>query len=72
MKSQKQSRLDNLEKRMAAATNVLQQLIDEATHLRTLTMGNHALIKLLPGYDKALEELKKENEKNKTEKKLEI
>ena len=35
-------------------------------------MGNHALIKLLPGYDKALEELKKENEKSKTEKKLEI
>ena len=29
MKGQKQSRVDNLEKRMAAVTNVLQQIINE-------------------------------------------
>jgi len=63
MKGQKQSRTDNLEKRMAAATNVLQGLINEIDHLKTMTLGMHSLIKEMPDYEKALEKLKNKNEK---------
>ena len=62
MKSQKQSRVDGLEKRMAAVTNVLQQLINEVNNLKTMTLGNYSLSKYLPGYEEAIEKLKKENE----------
>ena len=34
MSDKKQSRLDNLEKRMAAVTNVIQQLINEISYLK--------------------------------------
>ena len=62
MKGQKQSRVDNLEKRMAAVTNVLQQLIDELQHIRTLAVGSLQTIKEMPGYDEAIEKLKNKNE----------
>jgi hypothetical protein len=62
MKGQKQSRIDSLEKRMAAMTNVVQQLIDELQHTRTLALGSLQTIKEMPGYDKAIEKLKKKNE----------
>ena len=39
MKTQKQSRVDALEKRMAAMTNVVEQLIQEITNLKTLSFG---------------------------------
>jgi uracil-DNA glycosylase len=76
MKGQKQSRTDALEKRMAAVTNVLQQLINEIDNLKTMTLGNYSLTKHLPGYDEAIEKLKEENEKmqqvSEKEAKLEI
>ena len=62
MKGQKQSRVDNLEKRMAAVTNVLQQLIDELQHTRTLAVGSLQTIKEMPGYNEAIEKLKNKNE----------
>jgi predicted RNase H-like nuclease (RuvC/YqgF family) len=76
MKGQKQSRIDSLEKRMAAMTNVMQQLIDELQHTRTLALGSLQTIKEMPGYDKAIEKLKKKNEEmqqvSEREAKLEI
>jgi hypothetical protein len=76
MKGQKQSRIDSLEKRMAAMTNVVQQLIDELQHTRTLALGSLQTIKEMPGYDKAIEKLKKKNEEmqqvSEREAKLEI
>ena len=59
MKGQKQSRTDSLEKRMAAVTNVLQQLISENERLSTMASGHHQILKHLPGYENAIEELKK-------------
>ena len=76
MKGEKQSRLDNLEKRMAAMTNVMQQVINELTMLKDLSVGTLETVKLLPDYKDALEKLKKKNEEmqqmSKTEKKLEV
>ena len=62
MKGQKQSRVDNLEKRMAAVTNVLQQLINELNNVKTVSMGTLQTIKEMPDYDEAIDKLKKKNE----------
>ena len=59
MKGQKQSRIDALEKRMAAVTNVLQQLINENDRLSTMVSGHHQVLKQLPGYEDAIDKLKK-------------
>ena len=45
MSDKKQSRLDNLEKRMAAVTNVIQQLINEISYLKDLSIGTLETIK---------------------------
>lgn len=58
MKSQKQSRVDNLEKRMAAVTNVLQQLINESENLKTMVFGQQEILKQFNEYEKAIEVLK--------------
>lgn len=58
MKGQKQSRVDNLEKRMAAVTNVLQQIINEVENTKTLAFGMHETIKAMPDYEEAIEKLK--------------
>ncbi len=58
MKGQKQSRVDNLEKRMAAVTDVLQQIINEVENTKTLAFGMHETIKAMPDYEKAIEKLK--------------
>lgn len=72
MKTQKQSRIDALEKRVAAMTNIIQQLIQESTNLRTLSFGTLETIKQMPGYDNALEKLKEKTTEKNNEKKLEI
>ena len=76
MNGQKKSRVDNLEKRLAAITNVLQHLLNESQMLKDLSVGTLETVKLLPGYDKAIEELKNKNEEmqqvSENETKLEI
>ena len=59
MKGQKQSRTDALEKRMAATTNVLQQVINELENIKTMIFGQQEILKQLPGYEDAIAELKK-------------
>ena len=58
MKGQKQSRTDALEKRMAATTNVLQQIINEINNLKTMVFGQQEILKQLPGYEDAIEKIK--------------
>ena len=58
MKGQKQSRTDALEKRMAATTNVLQQVINELDNIKTMIFGQQEILKQLEGYDDAIEKLK--------------
>ena len=58
MKGQKQSRTDALEKRMAAVTNVLQQLINEISNLKTMVFGQQEVLKQLEGYEDAIEKIK--------------
>ncbi|RLI46290.1 hypothetical protein DRO61_09430 [Candidatus Bathyarchaeota archaeon] len=71
----KESKLLEMQNKIVALTNVAQQMINELNHLRDLSVGTLETVKLLPGYDKAIEELKsnlaKKQEENK-EKKLEV
>ncbi len=59
MKGQKQSRIDSLEKRMAATTNVMQQVINELENIKTMIFGQQEILKQLEGYEDAITELKK-------------
>ena len=75
MSKQKQSRVDLVEKKIQAITNVLQGIINDMNNMRDLSIGTLETLKLMEGYDKALEKLqgniRKEKEANEKEKKFE-
>ena len=71
MKGQKQSRQDLLEKKVQALINVVQQLLSENTYLKDLSVGTLEAVKLMPGYDEAIEQLK-EKIKEESETKLDL
>ena len=58
MKGSKQSRTDLLEKKVQATINIIKQLLDENAYLKDLAVGTLETVKLMPGYDKAIEQLK--------------
>ena len=58
MKGQKQSRVDLVEKKIKALTNVMQGIMDEMAQMRDLSVGTLETIKLMPDYSEALEKLK--------------
>jgi len=63
----KESTLLEMQNKIKAITNVLQQLINENTQLRDLSVGTLETLKLMPGYEKAIEFLKKEVTKKEKE-----
>ena len=71
MKGEKQSRQDLLEKKVQALINVVQQLLGENTYLKDLSVGTLEAVKLMPGYDEAIEQLK-EKVKEEKETKLDL
>ena len=65
----KENTLIEMQNKIKALTNIAQQLINENTQLRDLAVGTLETLKLMPGYDKAIEELqesvtKKEEDKD--------
>jgi len=58
MNKQKQSRVDGLEKRMAAVTNVIQHMMNEVSQLKDLAVGTLETIKQMPDYEEAINKLK--------------
>ena len=56
----KESTLLEMQNKIKAITSVLQQLINEQMHLKELSVGTLEALKLMPGYEKAIEFLKKE------------
>ena len=64
MSKQKQSRVKALEKKQAATTRVLQELINEFNNIRTMSVGVYTLVKDMPGYEEAVNKLKEKTEKN--------
>ena len=65
----KESKLLEMQNKIASLTRVIQQMINELNILSTTVMGTLETVKLMPGYDKAIELLKKEADKIEKEKK---
>ena len=69
----KESKLLEMQNKIVALTNVMQQIINEISHLRELSVGTLETVKLPPGYEEAIEQLKSNILENKEEeKKLEV
>lgn len=68
----KEKNLIDMQRKVEAVGNVLQQIIAELEQLKTLAVGNMELTKLLPGYDDALEEMKQKAIKANEDKKLDL
>ena len=60
----KESKLLEMQNKVAALTRVVQQLINEIDNIKNLSVGTLETIKKMPDYNEALEALKKEMEKN--------
>ena len=58
MQSQKSSRVDLLEKKVKALIGVVQQILDENSYLKDLSVGTLETIKQFKEYDEAIEKLK--------------
>ena len=65
----KESKLIEMQNKIKAMTNIIQHLINEVTHLRELSVGTLETLKLMPGYDQAIEDLKSNMEKQMKERK---
>ena len=50
--------LIEMKNKIGSLTNVIQHLLTEVTHLRELGVGTLETLKLMPGYEDALEQLK--------------
>jgi translation elongation factor EF-1beta len=58
MKSQKASRVDLLEKKIKALTNVMQGVMNDMAQMKDISIGTLETIKLMPDYNEALDKLK--------------
>ena len=54
----KESTLLEMQNKINALTNVVQNLLSENLQLRDLSVGTLETLKLMPGYDEAIEQLK--------------
>ena len=65
----KESKLIGMQNKIKAMTNIIQQLINEVTHLRELSVGTLETLKLMEGYDQAIKDLQSNMEKQTKERK---
>ena len=65
----KESKLIEMQNKIKAMTNIIQQLINEVTHLRELSVGTLETLKLMEGYDQAIKDLQSNMEKQLKERK---
>ena len=54
----KESKLLEMQNKIAALTRVMQQMINEMNILSTTAMGTLETVKLMPGYKESIEQLK--------------
>ena len=65
----KEQKLLEMKNKVEATTRVLQQIINELTNLRQMSVGTLETLKLMQGYEEAIEQLKVNMTKEKEEKK---
>ena len=63
----KESTLLEMQNKIKALTNIVNVLLQENTQLKDLAVGTLETLKLMPGYDEALEQLKESITKKQTE-----
>jgi|TARA_R110002072_G_scaffold161302_1_gene312813 hypothetical protein len=69
----KESKLVDMQRSVEALKRVTQQVLNEISHLRELSIGTLELVKLLDGYDEALKKLQTQvTTKPEEEKKLDL
>lgn len=61
----KESKLIEMQKRQEILGNAVNRMLSDLENIKTLCVGNMELIKLIPGYDEALEEMRKKQEEPK-------
>ena len=59
----KENKLIEMQNKIKSMTNIIQQLINEITHLRELSVGTLETLKLMKGYDQAIKDLQSNMEK---------
>lgn len=57
----KESTLVGMKNKIETLGSIVQTLMIEVNHLKTLSFGNSKIIKNMPDYEEALEKLKNEN-----------
>ena len=57
----KESTLIEMQKKIESLTRLMQHVLNEQQRLTEMSVGTLELIKLMPDYDKALENLKEKN-----------
>ena len=67
----KEAKLIEMQKRIEILGNAVNRVLFELDQIKTLSVGNMELVKLLPGYQDALAQLKEQHEDTK-EKKLDL
>ena len=65
----KESKLIEMQNKVKAMTNVIQQLLNEISYLKDLSVGTLETLKLMPGYDQAIKDLQSNMEKQMKERK---
>ena len=65
----KESTLLEMQNKIASLTRVIQQMINELNILSTTAMGTLETVKLMPGYQESIDQLKLQAEKLKKEQK---
>ncbi len=65
----KESSLLEMKNKIEAQSRVIQALINEITHMRELSVGTLETVKLMPGYEDAIADLKKAMQENVEQKK---
>ena len=63
----KESTLLEMKNKIESLTRLVQMLMNENTHLRELSVGTLETLKLMPDYEKALEQLKESLNKKQIE-----
>ena len=61
-----------MQKRQEILGNAVNRVLFELEQIKTLSVGNMELLKLLPGYEEALAQLKEQHEAEDDEKKLDL
>jgi hypothetical protein len=61
MKAKKLSRVEELEKKLHATIKMTEQLLMQNSYLKDLAIGTLETIKLMPGYEKAIQKLKEQS-----------